>query len=228
MDKMDEFLKTVPEWNPDAARAWTRLQERQQAARIRKRNGAWLAAGVFGASVMTLVVPSTRAYAHRCLEVCVAETARIGRFVFASAKTSDPRPEAPDFSLPDAEGRPVQLSALRGRVVLLNFWATWCPPCRAEIPWFADFQQKYAARGLSVVGISMDEGGWDEVRPYIAKLGINYPVVIGNDELAKLYGEVNSLPATLIIDRQGRVAEAHMGLVSRDVYEKEIQKALEE
>jgi peroxiredoxin len=136
------------------------------------------------------------------------------------------RKSAPDFTLPDANGLPVQLSAYKGKVVLLNFWATWCEPCKIEIPWFIEFQKKYKDRGFATLGVSMDEDGWKAVMPFVAQKAINYPVVLGDDRVAQLYGGVDSLPSTFLIDREGRIASVHLGLVSQRDYEAEILKLI--
>ena len=129
---------------------------------------------------------------------------------------------AASFALKDATGADLKLSDYKGKVVLLNFWATWCGPCKVEIPWFMEFNKTYKDRGFTVVGISMDDDGWKSVKPYLAAKKIDYPVAIGNDELGKLYGGVDSLPTTFIIDRSGNIAYTHTGLESKDTYEKEI------
>ena len=143
---------------------------------------------------------------------------------------SRPKPSgkaAPDFALKDATGQTVKLSDYRGKVVLLNFWATWCGPCKIEIPWFMTFQQQYKDRDFAVLGISLDEDGWDSVKPYVAKEKINYRIMVGNDEIDKAYGGLSSLPTTFIIDRNGRIASKHVGLVSKNIYEQEIQRLIE-
>jgi len=137
------------------------------------------------------------------------------RTVRAAVKPDKDRPPAPDFTLKDATGKSVRLSDYRGQVVLLDFWATWCEPCALEIPWFMDLQRREKDHGLTVLGISMDDDGWDAVRPFVAKLGMNYRVVMGNDETAQLYGGVDALPTTFLIDRQGRIAAVHVGLADR-------------
>jgi len=138
--------------------------------------------------------------------------------VKAAVKAEQDRRPAPDFNLKDADGKPVKLSDYRGKVVLLNFWATWCGPCKIEIPWFMDFEQTYKDKNFAVLGVSLDEDGWDAVKPYIQQKKINYRVMIGTEQVAQLYGDVDSLPTTFLIDREGRVAAVHIGLVSKSDY----------
>ncbi|MCU1324853.1 MAG: Redoxin domain protein [Bryobacterales bacterium] len=134
---------------------------------------------------------------------------------------------APDFTRLDARGHKVQLSKFKGKVVLLDFWATWCTGCKVEIPWFVEFAETYRKKGLAVVGVSMDEGGWKIVSPFLAEtMNIPYPVVIGDDALAKQFGGIESMPVTVLIDRQGRVAYSHVGVVAKGQFEGEIQELL--
>jgi peroxiredoxin len=125
---------------------------------------------------------------------------------------SDGRKEAPDFTLQDANGATVHLSDYKGKVVLLDFWATWCGPCKVEIPWFMEFEQQYKDRGFAVLGVSMDEGGWPDVKKYVEKEKINYRILLGNDQVGETYGGVDSLPTTFLIDRDGRIAAKHEGI----------------
>ena len=133
---------------------------------------------------------------------------------------------APDFTLKDANGASVKLSDYRGKVVLLNFWATWCGPCKIEIPWFMEFEQQYKNKGFAVLGIAMDDEGWAAVKPYIAEKKMNYRVVMGNDTVASEYGGIDSLPTTFVIDQEGRIVASHIGLINKDDYLKEIQSLL--
>ncbi len=135
------------------------------------------------------------------------------------------RKAAPDFTLTDAKGETVKLSDYRGKVVLLDFWATWCHGCKTEIPWYMEFEGKYKDKGLAVIGVSMDADGWKSVKPFVAEKKMNYAVVIGNDSLAKEY-DVTNMPVTLLIDRDGKIADAHAGLVDKAAWEREIQMLL--
>lgn len=141
-------------------------------------------------------------------------------------KQQEDRKLAPDFALKDVNGATVRLSDYRGKVVLLNFWATWCGPCKIEIPWFIEFEQKHKDRGFAVLGISMDDGGWEVVRPFLARMNVNYRTLMGDETVAELYGGVASLPTSFLIDREGKIASAHLGLVSKSVYENEIEQLL--
>jgi cytochrome c biogenesis protein CcmG/thiol:disulfide interchange protein DsbE len=143
-------------------------------------------------------------------------------------RNDQPRKPAPLFQLRDAKGAEVKLSDYRGKVVLLNFWATWCVGCKQEIPWFTEFQTKYGGKGLAVLGVSLDDEGWKVLKPWLAEHKLNYKVVLGNDDVAGLYGGVDALPTTLVIDRAGKVVTAHAGVVDRVQCEKDIQAALEE
>jgi peroxiredoxin len=133
---------------------------------------------------------------------------------------------APDFTLKDAAGKRVSLSDFKGKVVVLNFWATWCGPCKTEIPWFIDFQKEWQGRGFTVLGVSMDEDGWKAINPYVAEKKINYPVLLGDEEVNQAYGGIEALPTTFVIARDGRVAFLHAGLIGRAEYEKEIRELL--
>ena len=140
------------------------------------------------------------------------------------------RPEytkAPDFRRVDAAGHTVQLSKYKGKVVLLDFWATWCTGCKTEIPWFIDFAVKYRTQGLAAIGVAMDDEGWSVVKPFLAeKMKLTYPVVLGDKTLAMQFGGINSMPVTLLLDRQGRIAYAHTGVVDRAEFDSKIRELL--
>jgi peroxiredoxin len=132
---------------------------------------------------------------------------------------------APDFSLQDLDGQPLNLASYRGKVVLLDFWATWCGPCRDEIPHFAQLQDKYRQQGLQVIGISMDDGP-KPVREFYQKVGMNYPVALGNEKIAEAYGGVLGLPIAFLIGRDGRIHAKYIGEVNMSVLEHEIEALL--
>jgi cytochrome c biogenesis protein CcmG/thiol:disulfide interchange protein DsbE len=145
----------------------------------------------------------------------------------ATLKPDKDRRNAPDFVLKDADGRTVRLSDYRGKVVLLDFWATWCDPCRYEIPWFMDMERKQKDKGFAVLGVSMDDDGWEVVKPFIARLGVNYRILVGNDETAQLYGGIDALPTTFLIDREGKIAFVHVGLGNRRDFEDGVEQLLQ-
>jgi thiol-disulfide isomerase/thioredoxin len=121
----------------------------------------------------------------------------------------------------------VSLSQYKGKVVLLNFWATWCHGCKQEIPWYMEFADKYKDRGFVVIGVSMDEDGWKSVKPFLQEKKMNYPVIIGNQELMNQYGG-DSMPVSVLIDREGKIADLHSGVVNKGGWEREIQQLLGE
>jgi len=146
--------------------------------------------------------------------------------VRAELQSTNDRKPAAEFSLKDGSGRTVHLKDYGGKVVLLDFWATWCHGCKQEIPWFAEFQRQYRKKGLAVVGVSMDEGGWKVLKPFLADAKIPYQILLGDDATFQRFG-LRNLPDTLLIDRQGRVAAAYTtGLVDKDNVEANIKAML--
>jgi cytochrome c biogenesis protein CcmG/thiol:disulfide interchange protein DsbE len=132
---------------------------------------------------------------------------------------------APDFSRADLRGNPVHLADYRGKVVLLNFWATWCGPCLDEMPVFARWQKQYGPQGLQVVGVSMDDDA-APVQRFLKKSPLDYPVVLGDTALAKLYGGVLGLPLTYLIDAQGKVEGRYLGGADLSAVETQIKRLL--
>lgn len=137
------------------------------------------------------------------------------------------RKPLPVVPLTDSKGASVDLSAYKGRVLLLDFWATWCEGCKEEIPWFMEFQDKYNKMGLTVVGASLDDG-WKSVEQYLREHKINYRVVLGTFESAKQFGVDKGMPVTLLIDRDGKIANVNLGMVDKAAFEREIQTLLKE
>jgi len=133
---------------------------------------------------------------------------------------------APDFALNDSQGAPIKLSDYKGRVVLLNFWATWCHGCVLEIPWFIEFQERYKDSGLSVIGVSIDEG-WKPVKAFVEEKKVNYPIVIDTEGVRRLY-ELNAMPMTLLIDRSGEIAASYIGVVDKGTCESKLRTLLQQ
>lgn len=133
---------------------------------------------------------------------------------------------APDFSLASLDGKTVTLSQFHGKAVLLNFWATWCEPCKVEMPWFVELQKQYGPQGLQVVGVAMDDTSPKEIAEFAQKMGVNYPIVIGKEAVGDQYGGIPYLPSTFYISRDGKVLDRIYGLVSRSDIENDIKKAL--
>lgn len=136
-----------------------------------------------------------------------------------------PKP-APGWELQDLDGKTVHASDFKGKVVVLDFWATWCPPCRAEIPGFVELQKKYQAQGVAVIGVSVDQASADTVKAFAEKLGINYPVVLTDAKIEAAYGGVDGLPTTFVIDRSGRIVKQYLGFTEKSEIESEIQPLL--
>src|SRR4051795_12003202 len=132
-----------------------------------------------------------------------------------------------NFALKDVEGKEVKLASLKGKVVLLDFWATWCGPCKIEIPWFVEFQNKYGKDGLQVVGISTDDTP-AKLKPYVASMKMNYVVLQGldRDDVQDAYGPLFGIPVTVLISRDGKVCAKHVGLSSKERFESEIKSLL--
>lgn len=133
---------------------------------------------------------------------------------------------APDFTLPSLDGRKVKLSDFRGKAVLLNFWATWCPPCKVEMPWFEDLQKQYAQDGLVVLGVAMDDTAPATIAKFASDLGVNYEVLLGTDKVSDDYGDVQYLPTTFYIGRDGTIVDKMTGLLDRKDIENAVRKTL--
>jgi cytochrome c biogenesis protein CcmG/thiol:disulfide interchange protein DsbE len=145
--------------------------------------------------------------------------------VSATIQSMTERKPAPEFTLTDTSGNTARLADYRGKVVLLDIWATWCGGCKKEIPWFMEFHKTYEAKGLAVVGVSLDDGGWQVLKPWLASHPIPYRVVLGDDAMAKRYA-IESMPDSFLIDQQGRVAAAYRGVVDQKNMEANIKALL--
>ncbi|HEY6307010.1 MAG TPA: TlpA disulfide reductase family protein [Candidatus Angelobacter sp.] len=137
---------------------------------------------------------------------------------------------APDFELKvlGGEGKTMQLSSLKGKAVIVNFWATWCEPCKIEMPWLVELQKKYGPQGLQIIGVAVDDAEEKDISNFSRKMGVNYPVLLGTERVADLYGGVDGLPTSFFLDRSGQVVDHVLGLVSESVMEDAIKKSLEQ
>jgi thiol-disulfide isomerase/thioredoxin len=133
---------------------------------------------------------------------------------------------APDFTLQSLDGKSMRLSDFRGKAVLLNFWATWCGPCKIEMPWFIELQKQYQAQGLQIVGVAMDDSSKEDIARFAQEMGVNYPVLIGKEAVGDAYGGVPALPESFFIGRDGKIVDKIIGLKGKSEIEDSIKKAL--
>lgn len=147
----------------------------------------------------------------------------IGAFLLGSRLQADP---APAWTLKDLNGKSVSLSDFKGKVVVLDIWATWCPPCRAEIPHFIELQNEFKDKGVTIVGMSVDSTGPADVAKFVQTNGMNYPIVMADEKTATAYGADQGIPTTVVIDRQGNIVASHLGLTDKETFESDIRKAL--
>jgi thiol-disulfide isomerase/thioredoxin len=152
-----------------------------------------------------------------------------------SDANSGPHPDEPDVTFKNLQGQDVSLASLKGKVVIVNFWATWCEPCRVEIPWMIGFHQKYADKGLTILGVAMDDEGKSVVAPYIQttqfdvdghSMTMNYPIVLGNDDIAAKFGGLLGFPTTIVISRDGKIQKRFIGLADEADLDKQIKALL--
>lgn len=146
--------------------------------------------------------------------------------VARDAKPIESVKPAPGWELSDLDGKTVRSSDFKDKVVILDFWATWCPPCRAEISGFVELQKKYQAQGLAIVGVSVDQASADTVKMFVQKSGINYPVVLADTNIVAAFGGIEGLPTTFIIDANGRIVKRHLGFTEKSDIESDIKPLL--
>jgi peroxiredoxin len=223
------FLTPHETWNADFASAQSRLHERFAAPkRSWSRMIGWSAVVVTAAVIVAIALtsaPAPRVLAQRCIDCSIAVWQAITPSTPAVANVYpvDQRRPAEGFELKDANGALVRLSDLKGKVVVVNFWATWCGGCQTEIPWFVEFYNKYKDAGLEIVGVSLDEDGWKSVRPYLKENAIPYHIALASDAMRD---KLTTLPVTILIDREGRAALTQLGVPAKATYQADIESLL--
>jgi peroxiredoxin len=183
---------------------------------LTKKQRSWIYTGFFGGLVLLLFIinnlggePEQGPYPPNYVPSAQKSTA-----------------QAPDFTLPGIDGKDLKLSSYKGKVVILDFWATWCPPCRKGIPDLIELKKKYGSKGLEVIGVSLDTETKNQVPAFVKDKGINYPVVYGTQTVAQQYGGIEAIPTSFIIDKQGKIAASYQGLMPILTYENQIKKLL--
>lgn len=157
----------------------------------------------------------------------------------AKASPNASKPNEPNVTFPELRGGSLPLASLRGKVVLVNMWATWCEPCREEIPWLIAFQDKYANQGFTILGVAMDEEGAKVVAPWVQKTEfpvdgengkkstMDYPILIGNEDLAEKFGGLIGLPTSVLISRDGKIVKRYIGEVDKSELQQDIETQLQ-
>ncbi|MBA4406223.1 hypothetical protein C0389_03015 [bacterium] len=194
--------------------------EENKFAGLTKKQRSWIYTGFFIGVIILLFVFNNSDY------------------LFGSSEENGPYPPnyipaaqkssalAPDFTLPTSDGKTLKLSDLKGKVVIVDFWATWCPPCRKGIPDLIALKKKYGSKGFEIIGVSVDTETKSEVVPFIKDYKINYPVVYGNMNVYQQYGGIRAIPTSFVIDKQGKIIASYEGLHPLQTYEDHIKKLL--
>ncbi|MBN1806555.1 MAG: TlpA family protein disulfide reductase [Sedimentisphaerales bacterium] len=154
-------------------------------------------------------------------------------FIASGCKKSKTEPAdkakpAPNFTLKDINGNNISLADYRGKVVILDFWATWCPPCIKEIPDFVELYEQYKDKGFAMIGISLDQAGVDVVKEFAQRFKINYPIVMNDGRVNETYGGITSIPTTFVIDSMGNIRKRYVGYIQKAVFEADIKTLLAE
>ena len=181
----------------------------------------WMIAGVAALALAWVTLPVGLSSSHAHTVVGGGETA------WAAACDAEARPANLDFTLQDMDGNDVAFESLKGQVVLLNFWATWCGPCKIEIPWFVEFADQHKDDGLVVLGLSVDDTV-EKIQAFADEYNVNYPMLVGlgREDFQEAYGPVWGIPMTFFIDREGTLCRTHTGIANREEFEKDIADLL--
>jgi len=230
VDQQLSSLEVPDSWHPNPAARVSEAQRRRTA----RTSAGWRLGGATLAVVLVVSVPSARAFGMRCVAACVNVATRPAQL------WQDREPHAlavpaiglalgdvaPDLLGIDANGAEVRASALRGKIVVINFWATWCPPCRREIPLLNDLAQHFGPQGVEVIGVSVDEDGWPAIKAFRADTPVDYRLALASDEIAGAFGGVTSLPMTYVLDRNGRVTMKTTGLLESNALTEQVRALL--
>ena len=187
---------------------------------LTKKQKSWIYTGFFIGVILLLFIFNNADYLFGKAE---ENGPYPPNYVPASSKTSV---LASDFTLQTADGKTLKLSDYKGKVVIIDFWATWCAPCRKGIPDLIDLKKKYGSKGFEIIGISVDRETKDQVVPFIKENGINYPVVYGNANVYQQYGGIRSIPTSFVVDKKGKIIASYEGLTTKLTYEEHIKKLL--
>lgn len=177
-----------------------------------------------GEPAVNVAAPDSKAAAPAAAAASKAPAAMAAKSEMALPKLG----AAPQWKLQDIAGKPVTAADFKGKVVVVDFWATWCPPCREEVPGYVELQNKYGKDGLMIVGVSLDQAGPEVVKAFAAKYGVNYPMVMGDEAVVTAFGGIEALPTTFLIDAQGQIRDRKVGMESKEDYEKKIVAVLGE
>ena len=242
-EKSDGTPLEKPHWR--CPKCWA-IQEKGARPNLEAGAGGTVACGacgaafpeanVYGGKYNTDAPASAPATAKRnplALVVVALVAAAMLFFGFHMARRSGATPSftksalAPDFTLQSLDGKKMSLSDLRGKAVLLNFWATWCGPCKIEMPWFIELQKQYGSQGLQIIGVAMDDSSKEDIAKFASDMGVNYPVLLGKEAVGEAYGGVPALPESFFIGRDGKIVDKIIGLKGKAEIEDSIKKALD-
>lgn len=194
--------------------------EENKFAGLTKKQRSWIYTGFFIGVIILLFVFNNSDYLFGNSE---ENGPYPPNYIPAAQKSSA---LAPDFTLPTSDGKTLKLSDLKGKVVIVDFWATWCPPCRKGIPDLVELKKKYGSKGFEIIGVSVDTETKSEVVPFIKDYKINYPVVYGNMNVYQQYGGIRAIPTSFVLDKQGKIIASYEGLHPLQTYEDHIKKLL--